>query len=151
MLKKFAAKIWEQTPRSIRLRVIRLTQPKFTCSVAAVIVNKENKILLLEHNFRPVFHWGMPGGFLEFGENPEEAIHREIFEEIKLELKNVKLYSVRTIGRHIEILFLAEADGELQPDSREINDANWFNVGEMPENMSPVQKSIVKQMFESRK
>jgi ADP-ribose pyrophosphatase YjhB (NUDIX family) len=147
MLKKSAGFIWKKMPYFLRTRVIRATQPKFTVSVAVIITNEKNEILLLDHVLRPVFSWGIPGGFIESGEQPESAARREIREEIGLELVAAKMIRIRTVRRHIEILFRARADGEAVVKSREINDFGWFAIDEMPEQMSAAQKQLIEQVL----
>lgn len=151
MWKKIAGKIWKITPRQIRWWVSRISQDKFTASVAVFIFDDKNKILLLDHIFRPFYRWGIPGGFLERGENPAEAVRREIAEETNLELEKLKLYKVRAVGRHLEILFTAEASGELKLQAGEINDADWFDIEAMPEQMNSKEKIMVRKIYESRK
>lgn len=147
MLKKIVGKIWSSTPKFLRLRVIRLTQKKFTASVAAVIINEQNEVLLLDHVLRPFSSWGLPGGFMEGGEQPENAIKREIYEETGLELEAIKIFRVRTLGRHLEILFSAEPKGTARVKSREIKDFGWFKPDELPEKMSAGQKEIIKKVL----
>jgi 8-oxo-dGTP diphosphatase len=148
MWKNLIRKVWQGTPRRWRMRVIRITQKKFTVSVVAVVFNEEGKILLLDHLFRPGASWALPGGFIEIGEQPEPAIKREIFEETALEIKNVKLLLVRTINRHVEILFRAEASGEPRLNAHEIEAAGWFSLDEMPE-ISNVQRQIIRKVLNS--
>lgn len=146
-MKKIIGKIWSKTPRPVRLGAIRISQKKFTSSVAAIIVNEEKEILLLDHVLRATSNWGIPGGFLEHFEQPEKAIEREIKEETGLDLEDVTLYSVRTINRHLEILFLAKPKGTAEVKSSEINRIGWFTVDNLPKDMSTVQKAIVREIM----
>ena len=75
------------------------------------------------------------------------AIEREICEETGLRLKNLEMFRVRTIGKHIEILFRAEANGIAEVKSFEINAVGWFKTDALPEKMTPIQKSIVKELL----
>jgi hypothetical protein len=59
-------------------------------------------------------------------------------------LKNLELFRVRTVGRHIEIVFRAQANGNASVKSREIKALGWFKIDEMPEKMSSIQKSAIK-------
>ncbi len=81
MLKKILGTIWKNLTPYLRLKIVRATQHKFTVSVAAVIINENEEILLLNHVLRPSSGWGIPGGFVKRGEQPEAAIEREIREE----------------------------------------------------------------------
>jgi 8-oxo-dGTP diphosphatase len=147
MLGVFIGDIWKRLPGRLRLAIIRATQKKFTASVAAIITNMDGKVLLLEHILRPGSGWGIPGGFMNRGEQPEAAIRREISEETGLELENLKFLRVRTINRHIEMLFRAETGGTPQVLSREIKGFGWFAVEAMPEEMSGVQKATVEKVL----
>lgn len=149
MFKEIIGKIWGITPSGIRLKIIRVTQKKFTVSVTAIITNSAGKVLLLEHWWRPqASGWGIPGGFIEHGEQPETAIRREIREETGLELKNPRMVRVRTIRQHIEILFRAEAQGTAEVCSSEIKSLDWFLLDEMPSEMSEIQKKLVREILE---
>lgn len=148
MLIKSMGFAWKLLPGWVRLRVIRATQAKFTVSTAAIITNGEGKVLLLNHAFRPFSGWGMPGGFVDHGEDPDETIRREIREEIGLELEDLEMFRVRTLGRHVEILFRARGVGEaavLSP--REILEFGWFDIDAMPDGLSRGQRELIRQQL----
>ena len=147
MFKKLVAKIWRNLPPFVRMKLVRVSQKKFTASVAAIITNERREVLLLEHVLRPASGWGIPGGFMEHGEQPEQAICREIGEETGLKLENVRLYRARVLRRHIEFVFRAEAQGEARILSREIIQAGWFEIAKMPEKMSRTQKSLIEKVL----
>lgn len=135
-------------PRRLRTMAARSVQVKFTASAAGVITNERGEVLLLNHLLRPVSGWGIPGGFLEFGEQPDAAFRREIREETGLNLADVKLYRCRTIKRHIEIIFTATAVGDAAVMSREIRELGWFDVENMPPDMSLDQQFLVRNALE---
>jgi ADP-ribose pyrophosphatase YjhB (NUDIX family) len=147
MLRDIFGGIWKRIPGGLRLKIIRATQKKFTASVAVIITNTNGKVLLLDHILRPGSGWGIPGGFIEHGEQPETAIRREIREEAGIELANLEMLRVRTINRHIEMLFRAESNDTAEVKSREIKSLGWFAVDEMPGEMSPIQKKIVEKVL----
>lgn len=64
----------------------------------AVILNSENKILLLQRSEKSGSggKWSLPGGALEYGEEPFEAVRREISEEISLTVSQLKLFHVKS-------------------------------------------------------
>jgi 8-oxo-dGTP diphosphatase len=147
MLKKFAGIIWRNTPWRLRKNFTRLSQNKFTASVAVIVFNEKDEVLLLDHVLRPQSGWAIPGGFMNSGEQPAVALRREICEETGLRLKNLEMFHVRTIGKHIEILFRAEADGVAEVKSFEINAVGWFKTDALPEKMTPIQKSLVEELL----
>jgi ADP-ribose pyrophosphatase YjhB (NUDIX family) len=148
MFKKLVRKIWGILPGGYRLNLIRATQRKFTVSVAAIITNSEGKVLLLEHLLRPqASGWGIPGGFINHAEQFEDAIRREMREETGIELVNLTMIRLRTIGRHVEVMFRAETADEPRILSREITSFGWFEVSEMPTEMSEVQKAFVREVL----
>lgn len=85
-----------------------------TISVKAIVL--ENEKIWLRMNER--HDWELPGGRLDDGEQPEETIVREIYEELGREILPPKLLDVyvwkKDFGKatHIEIVtFLAEVSG----------------------------------------
>jgi ADP-ribose pyrophosphatase YjhB (NUDIX family) len=129
----------------MRLRIVRGSQRKFTVSVVAIIKNPEDKVLVLEHLLRPLSKWGLPGGFINPYEQPAVALRREILEEAGLKITDEKLVRVRTIHRHIEILFTAKGDGAVSPKSSEIVSAGWFSRDDLPADMSEIQKRAIRE------
>src|SRR3954447_24534946 len=121
------SKVWKVLPPSSRRWLTRRFQASFTASAACVITNDNGQVLLLNHVLRPRSGWGLPGGFLERGEQPETGVRREIREETGLELANVQLERIRTMQRHLEIVFSAAAVGEASVQSREITELDWFS------------------------
>lgn len=135
-------------PRRLRLRIVRATQAKFTVSAAVVIADPEGRVLLLDHRVRARSGWGLPGGFLEYGEQPHEGIMREIREETKLELDDLVLRRVRSVGKHLEILFSAKGGGEPVLKANEIKGFGWFGRDELPEDLHRSQKVFIVEVLD---
>lgn len=147
MIKKAIRAIWRTLPPRTRLKIVRATQRKFTASVAAIVISDKNEVLLLDHVLRPFATWGLPGGFLVRGEQPEAALKREIREEAGIEITDISLYRVRNHDRHVEILFTAKSNETPQIKSREIINCGWFSVGDLPDNVSPGQKRLIEEIL----
>lgn len=143
-----ASKVWKRIPYRLRLAAIRHTRRKFTVSVVAVVKNESNEVLVLDHFIRPGASWGLPGGFVEPDESPGTAIRRELKEEAGIELESLELVDVRTIRRHIEILYKATSSDQGKIGSREIRALGWFPVPGLPEEMSRSQKLLVGRIVE---
>ncbi len=77
-------------------------------SVAVAIIYQEDKYLMqLRDDIPGIFYpgvWGLFGGHLDPGEEPEVGLKRELVEEISYhpeEVKGFRCYSDRTIIRHV--------------------------------------------------
>jgi ADP-ribose pyrophosphatase YjhB (NUDIX family) len=70
---------------------VRLLAPKNRVGAVGVIFNDAGEILMVEHVFRPDFAWGLPGGWVEQGEDPADAVERELHEELNLAITVKKL------------------------------------------------------------
>jgi 8-oxo-dGTP diphosphatase len=146
MLRKFLGVLWRRAPRSFRLFSVKLTQPRFAVTVAAVITDERNRVLLLNHVFRPGNGWGVPGGFINKGENLEDALRRELREEIGLELGKVEFRYARALKTtpQVEVIFRAEPKGLPQSTSVEIVGLDWFELDSLPPGIPSSQKQIIK-------
>jgi 8-oxo-dGTP diphosphatase len=126
--------------------MMRLTHARFTVTAAAIAVDKQGRVLLLKHRFRPGSGWGIPGGFIEAGEQPEEAVRRELREEVGLELAAVEVVTTRAFKkpRQIEIVFRCHPRGDALPQSIEIRKASWFSVDSLPEGLPVDQRKLIR-------
>ena len=87
--------------RPVRLKrwTMSLSHPRFAVTAGAIITDNQGRVLLLKHRFRPGTGWGMPGGFIEEGEQPEEALRRELREEVGLEVEKIELFCTRAFTK----------------------------------------------------
>ena len=149
MLIELLGKFWRRLPKQFRRWGVLLTESRFTVTVGAVITDQAGRILLLQHRFRPGQQagggWGIPGGFVKTGEQPEAAIRRELREEIGLELESLTIAFVRALERYrqIEIIFRCSAKTEVQTQSREISRAEWFTPDDLPPGLSDDQRNLI--------
>ncbi len=69
--------------------------------IISAFILRDEKLLLIQENQPPdVGKWNLPGGKLDFGENPLEAVKREAFEESGLDFKPTALLGVSSIYRN---------------------------------------------------
>lgn len=73
-------------------------------AVKAVIV-KDHKFLIVKQSLKNKEIWDLPGGKIEYGETPYEALHREIKEEVSLEIE---------IKKNIGVWWFMRIDGQGQ-------------------------------------
>lgn len=138
-------KIWHSLPVRLRRWSMRFTHTRFTVTAGAVIFNDQKQVLLLKHRFRAGSGWGLPGGFIERGEQPIDALRRELREEIGLELEDVHVFAARSFSKpkQVEVLFRGRANGDVKPLTMEVERAEWFVLDSMPEGLPRDQRSYV--------
>lgn len=145
MVRDAISTLWRRLPRRFRRWGIALMMARFTVTAGAVIVDDEGRVLLLLHRYRPGSGWGIPGGFIQPGEQPEEALRRELREEIGVELEQVELAFVRTLRRfrQVETIFRARLRGAPRMQSGEVIEARWFAPSELPRELSDDQRELL--------
>jgi mutator protein MutT len=146
MFKDLAGAIWRRTPAKLKKWGVRFTQTRFTVTAAAIITNNEGRVLLLHHRFRPGSGWGIPGGFIERGEQPDQALRRELREEVGLGIEHLELFKTRAFGKakQIEIVFRCRAQGEPEQLSYEIRRLAWFDPQQLPKELPRDQAALIK-------
>ncbi|MDT7605110.1 MAG: hypothetical protein QOF61_3107, partial [Acidobacteriota bacterium] len=153
MWKKFLAKVWRASPARARRLGVWLAEPRFTVTAGAVVTDGRGRVLLLKHVFRAGSGWGIPGGFIERGEQPEEAIRRELREEAGVELAAARLVAARTLKRQqqIELLYLVRVapDGDARAASAEVSRAEWFEPEALPAALARDQRRLIRRALES--
>lgn len=118
---------------------------------AVIIAITKGDELLLAHNFK--FSDGLYSliaGFVEAGESLEEAVAREIYEEIRIKVKNIKYFDSQSwpFPQSLMLGFTAEYDsGEIVVDGKEIADAKWFKADDLP--LIPSKGSISRRLIDS--
>ena len=124
---------------------MRLAHTRFTVTAGAVIFNDQREVLLLKHRFRAGSGWGLPGGFMEQGEQPIDALRRELREEIGLEVEEVELFAVRSFNRpkQVEVLFRARANAQVKSLTMEVERAQWFALNSLPEGLPRDQRVYI--------
>jgi 8-oxo-dGTP diphosphatase len=146
MLNDLLGTIWRRAPQSLRRWTMRLSNARFAVTAGAIITDNRGRVLLLKHRFRPGTGWGMPGGFMEEGEQPDEAVRRELREEVGLEVETLELFTTRAfkIPRQVEIVFTARAVGDTNELNFEIQKAAWFFLNELPKELPKDQVQLIK-------
>jgi len=100
-----------------------------------VLVERDSKLLLARsRHFMPGM-FSVLAGFVEPGESLEEAVVREVREEVGIEIKDIKYFGSQPwpFPHSLMIGFTATyAGGEITIDDAEIEDAGWFSVDSLP-------------------
>jgi NAD+ diphosphatase len=102
-----------------------------------VLVKKGDAILLARNARSPTGRFSALAGFLEAGESVEDAVHREVLEEVGVRVRDLRYFGSQSwpFPHSLMIAFTAEWDsGEIAVDAHEIAEARWFGPGDaLPE------------------
>jgi 8-oxo-dGTP diphosphatase len=119
---------------------IKYRKEHIVTSVVAVIIDDEEQVLLTRRNIAP-FHglWVMPGGKIDLGEQIFKALHREVKEEVGLEVEIGELIGVfehLTPGEendHFIILYYRcrPLYCKIDHNHAEVAEARWVPRGEL--------------------
>ncbi|MCK5125414.1 MAG: NAD(+) diphosphatase [candidate division Zixibacteria bacterium] len=121
--------------------------PRISPAVIIAIV-RDNKILLAQAKSfaRPIY--STLAGFVEPGETLEECVHREVFEEVGIKVKNLKYFGSQPwpFPDSLMVAFTAEWDsGEISLNDGEMVDAGWYHKDNLPP--YPDSRSIAKRLI----
>ena len=112
----------------------RLEFPRISPAII-VLIEREDKLLLARSaRFTEPFY-SVLAGFVEPGESLEGAVHREIKEEVGIEVKDIRYFGSQPwpFPDSLMIGFTAlHAGGEIRIDGEEIVEADWFDVHHLP-------------------
>ncbi|WP_168207485.1 NAD(+) diphosphatase [Microlunatus elymi] len=112
--------------------------PRTDPAVIVAILDDEDRLLLGSQA-----DWGnrvsVFAGFVEAGESAEQAVHREIAEEVGLSLRDIRYYGSQPwpFPRSLMLGFVARAAGtEINIDNAEISYADWFTRDRLARDMA---------------
>lgn len=114
----------------------------------AFVFDANNRLLLQQRS--DTGEWGLPGGFMELGENVQATARREVFEETGLQLKELELFGIYSGPKYdktfkngdqvalVQILFTCRNfEGELVGRNEESLNNKFHRLTELPENLFP--------------
>lgn len=108
--------------------------PRISPSIIVLIQKGDYILMARSPHFKPGAY-GLIAGFVEMGESIEEAIHREVKEEIGIKIKNLHYFGSQSwpFPDSLMIGFIADyATGEIMIDHKEIETAAWYRYDNLP-------------------
>ena len=119
-------------------------------AVATIVrVERGNEILMVHSNSFRGRYYGLVAGFVETGETLEECVQREVWEETRIQISDIKYFGSQPWPYPCGLMvgFTAKyASGEIQLQKEELAGGGWFNKHSMPE--LPGKASIARQLIE---
>lgn len=135
-LQQLALRAFGMLPRRVRRLLVRWGAPSFTVGALCVITRSDGRVLLVSQSYRR--GWGLPGGLAGRGEAVEDAVRREVREEVGLDVVlRAPTVVVEPEPRRVDVVFGAtpapdqDLDG-LRSSSPEIVEIGWFARASLP-------------------
>jgi NAD+ diphosphatase len=111
-----------------------VSYPRISPAVIVAVIRDDRLLLARSTRFASSFH-SVLAGFVETGETLEEAVRREVFEEVGIDVRNIHYFGSQPwpFPDSLMVAFTAEyAGGEITLDDDEIVTADWYRATELP-------------------
>ena len=137
-------------------------KPLLICGAGVIVLDSNNRVLMQLRKDNN--SWGFPGGIIELGEKVEDAAVREVFEETGLMVTDLKLFGVFS-GKDlhyiypngdevyiVDTLFISKNyKGSIIIEESECKDVKFFDIDNLPENISPPVKPSIEELIRRHK
>ncbi len=126
-----------------------LAFPRLAPAIIVLIEREDGRALLARGRAFPIPLYSCLAGFVEPGETLEEAVHREVFEEVGIEIDDVRYHTSQPwpFPHSLMLGFNARyAGGELVLQESEIVDAQWYQATDLPQ--IPPGMSIARRLID---
>ncbi|NWF56621.1 MAG: NAD(+) diphosphatase [Syntrophaceae bacterium] len=122
--------------------------PRLAPAVIVLVERGEQLLMARSRHFAPGVY-SVLAGFVEPGETLEQAVEREVFEEVGIRIRDIRYFGSQPwpFPHSLMIGFTARyAGGEIRIDKGELEDAGWFTVDRLPG--QPGKISIARKLIE---
>ncbi|MCL1839546.1 NUDIX domain-containing protein [Candidatus Saccharibacteria bacterium] len=118
--------------------------------VASMLIARDKKILMVQRAQAPLLgHWCLPGGYVSYGEQPQDTAIRETKEETSLDTEAGHLVGVYSIdndprGFNIDIIYSGSiVTGTIAPND-EVRCCKYFHVDDLPKQIAYRHREAIK-------
>jgi NAD+ diphosphatase len=123
--------------------------PRIAPAVMALVRKGDQLLLARSPHFPPGMHSAL-AGFVEPGESLEQCLHREVREEVGIEVANLRYFSSQPWPFPHSLMIAYNCDyvsGEITPEPGEIEAAAWFDLDHLP--VLPNRISIARRLIDA--
>ncbi len=109
--------------------------PRINPCVIVLVVRGREMLLARSARYKSGF-FSCLAGFIEVGESAEQTIHREVKEEVGVEVENIRYFKSQSWPFPSQLMLAYFADyktGQIVPEPEEIEVADWFDVNDLPQ------------------
>ncbi|MDA9556746.1 NAD(+) diphosphatase [Vibrio sp.] len=113
----------------------QLHYPRISPCIIVAIVRDEHILLVQNKRHKSNTHT-VVAGFVEVGETLEQTVHREVSEEVGVQINNIRYFGSQTwaFPSNLMVGFIADySGGELVIDQFELKKAAWYHYTDLPD------------------
>jgi ADP-ribose pyrophosphatase YjhB (NUDIX family) len=129
-------------PKPLRRAAVHAGTPSYTVGAVAVLRRGDGSVLFVDQ--RHSGGWALPGGLLRRRECPDDAVIREVAEEVGLRLAPdslpVPVAAVNAQVRRVDLVYVLAAPEGAQPrpgDEAEVRGVGWLRLDDLPDVSDP--------------
>ena len=128
--------IYRRLSERWQLRIVHLVAPSHSVGALAIVRADDGSVLLVRHTYKD--GWGVPGGLVQAGEHPVDAVVREAREEVgvAVEVVGEPAVVVDPPTRRVDVIYpcrvVPGASPAAGPRSVEIAEAAWHPGDRLP-------------------
>lgn len=114
-------------------RCDNIIYPRVNPAIITLVTHRD-RCLLGHHTGWPAQHYSTIAGFVEPGEDPEATLHREVWEETNIRVRNLKYLRSQPWPYPASLMlgYRAEAENfDIHCNDGELEDARWFSRPEI--------------------
>ncbi len=136
-VRRIPLRVFGRLPTGVRRFIVRRVAPTWTAGTVAIIEREDGRWRMV----KPVYRagWSLPGGLIDRGETPAEAVVREFMEELRLRIRveDEPWVVFDTAMRRIDTVFRAELLDDVDLDAiaihtHELDAVGWFSPDDPP-------------------
>jgi 8-oxo-dGTP diphosphatase len=128
-LRRAALEVFGRLPSPLRRLVVRILAPRYVLGAVVALRHGDDVLMLRSRHVR--FGWTLPGGLVQSGESPREALDRELGEELRLDVDlgpEATVVIVDPVRRRVDFVFESHVTErpDLHVDGLEVLEARWL-------------------------
>ena len=123
--------------------------PQLATAIIVLISRGDELLLVHANNFKGNFY-GLVAGFVETGEDLEQAVNREVMEETEIKIKNIRYFKSQPWPYPCGLMvgFFAEYEsGEIHLQRSELSSGGWFHKDKLP--VIPGKVSLARMLIDT--
>ena len=146
-MRKAAMVAFRFLPAPVRRAAVRAGTPSYTVGAVAVLRDDLGRVLFVDQ--RHSGGWALPGGLLRRGECPDDAVVREVAEEVGVRLQvsdlPVPAAAVNAQVCRVDLVYVMPAPTDAHPhqeDEAEVRRVGWYPLDALPDVSSPTAEIL---------